>query len=56
MLKALEQNRVQYFQCMTMKGWKLPQDFDVQRIIQKKEPTKDDILREEMQELKNQLA
>ena len=48
MLKALEKNGDQYFQYMATKGWKLPQDFDVKQIIQKLEPTKAEILREEM--------
>ena len=52
MLKVLEQNGDQYFQYMTSKGWKMPHNFDVQRIIWKKEPTVAEILREEIQELK----
>lgn len=51
MLKALEQNRDKYFQYMISLGWKLPHDCDIQRIIQRREPTKAEILRKEMQEL-----
>ena len=56
MLKSLEKNGDQYFQYMIARRWKLPHEFDVQRIIQTHEPTMAEILREEMWELKIQLA
>ena len=39
---------------MATRGWKLPQGFDVERIINKGEPTEAEILREEIQELRKQ--
>lgn len=35
MLRALEENGDQYFHYMAARGWKLPQDFDVEWIIHK---------------------
>ena len=35
MLRALEENGDQYFRYMVARGWKLPQGFDVEWIIQK---------------------
>ena len=52
MLKALEENGDQYFRYMAKRGWKLRKDFDVERIIPKREPTKVKILREEIHELR----
>ena len=48
MLRALEENGDQYFYYMAARGWKLPQGFDVERIIHKWEPTEAEILREEV--------
>ena len=56
MLRALEENGDQYFYYMAARGWKLPQGFDVEWIIHKWEPTKAEILREEVQELRKQFA
>ena len=41
---------------MAERGWKLPRDFDVERIILKREPTEAEILREEIQELRKQFT
>ena len=41
---------------MASRGWKLPHKYDVLRIIKKREPTKAEILRKEMQELKDKLV
>ena len=41
---------------MTERGWKLPKDFDVERIIPRREPTEAEILRDEIQELRKQFT
>ena len=56
MLRALEENGDQYFCYMAARGWKLPQGFDVERIIHKREPTEVEILREEVKELRKQFT
>ena len=56
MLRALEENGDQYFCYMAARGWKLPQDFDVERIIHKREPTETEVLKEQLQEVMRQLT
>ena len=55
MLKVLEKNGNQYFQYLTYRGWKLPLDYNVQQVVQKRVPTEFEILREELHK-KNQLV
>ena len=49
MLKLLEHNGDQYFQYLTSRRYKLPLDYDVQKIVQESVPTKLEVLREELQ-------
>ena len=49
MLKLLERNGDQYFQCMTSRGYKLPPSYDTHQIVQESVPTKLEIPREELQ-------
>lgn len=56
MFRALEENGDQYFRYMEARGWKLPQGFDFERIIHKREPIEIEILREEVQEIRKNFA
>ena len=56
MHKLLEHNRDQYFQYMTSRGYKLPPNYDVWKIVQERVPTKLEVLREELQQINQCLS
>ena len=45
----LECNGDRYFQYMASRGFRLPSSYDVHQIVQEGEPTKFEILRDELQ-------
>ena len=56
MLQSLEQNGDQYFMHLASKGVKLPPNFDIKNLVQKREPTPLEVAMQRIQDLEIQMS